>query len=458
MGTDLVSACIFCAGLLLGMDLTPRDGLSGQMGFSYATMARRYDVSPIRVDSSDVTPKFVLVGLGNAWPALDGLGAGTPACEWRARVAFGTSHDQQERKALDDLDRIVASGTGRYENFALLGPPEGGRPRLGRARRQPARRERHGPDQRGRAEPRARLRALALGLAGRRGRSAGATAGRGSRPRRPFAGRSRTATTRRSDRSRAPRATCSAPTRRCAGAARGGRCCCTARGCGATSTSTARASPISPTATPRCRRPSRRCAWASATPGRRRISSSPSTYDRQHLPFVSLAVLGTEQTAFDRGYDPDSTNDEFYFDLAFRYAVSPAIRLRVGVVVAWGAETVTAARRDRRAARPLARRAPARDLRRRAFDRDRLARDGALHRRRLRHRRRPPGNLLKSQRKRGTLAPSGLRSHLRLEPRRRRRVSRARKSRARRRDAARRPAVAVGQEPLDRRRRSGSST
>ncbi len=64
-----------------------------------------------------------------------------------------------------------------------------------------------------------------------------------------------------------------------------------------------------------------------------------STYDHQHLPFVAIAVLGTEQTAFDRGYDPDSTNDEFYFDLAFRYAVTPAIRLRVGVVVAWGAET-----------------------------------------------------------------------------------------------------------------------
>ena len=94
MGTDLVSACIFCAGWLLGMDLAPRDGLSGQMGFSYATMARRYDVSPIRVDASDVTPKFVLVGLGDAWPAPEGLGAGTPASEWQARVAFGTSHDQ----------------------------------------------------------------------------------------------------------------------------------------------------------------------------------------------------------------------------------------------------------------------------------------------------------------------------------------------------------------------------
>ncbi|HWZ84808.1 MAG TPA: hypothetical protein VN032_01320, partial [Thermoanaerobaculia bacterium] len=83
MGTDLVSACIFCAGWLLGMDLAPSNGLTGQMGFSYATMARRYDVTPERVDSSDVTPKFVLVGMGNAWPAAAGLGAGTPESEWR---------------------------------------------------------------------------------------------------------------------------------------------------------------------------------------------------------------------------------------------------------------------------------------------------------------------------------------------------------------------------------------
>ena len=30
MGIDLVSACIFCAGMLLGTDLTPRDGLVGR--------------------------------------------------------------------------------------------------------------------------------------------------------------------------------------------------------------------------------------------------------------------------------------------------------------------------------------------------------------------------------------------------------------------------------------------
>ena len=31
-----------------------------------------------------------------------------------------------------------------------------------------------------------------------------------------------------------------------------------------------------------------------------------ATYDRQHLPFVALAVLGTETVAFDSGWDPDS--------------------------------------------------------------------------------------------------------------------------------------------------------
>jgi hypothetical protein len=56
MGTELISACIFCAGLLLGSDLRPRNGLGAELGFSYATLARRYDVTENRVDGSDVTP------------------------------------------------------------------------------------------------------------------------------------------------------------------------------------------------------------------------------------------------------------------------------------------------------------------------------------------------------------------------------------------------------------------
>src|SRR5262249_23937638 len=49
----------------------------------------------------------------------------------------------------------------------------------------------------------------------------------------------------------------------------------------------------------------------------------------------------TEQLAFDRGYDTKSVNDEVYFDLAFRWAASPAIRIRLDVGLAWGSETVT---------------------------------------------------------------------------------------------------------------------
>src|SRR5215471_10931308 len=110
MGSDLVSACIFCAGLLLGHDLTPRPGFSGEMGFSYATLARRYDVTENRIDGSDVTPKFLLIGLGEAWPAQDGLGAGTPAGEWRVHIAFAPSHDEQELKQDVDVERILAKG------------------------------------------------------------------------------------------------------------------------------------------------------------------------------------------------------------------------------------------------------------------------------------------------------------------------------------------------------------
>ena len=113
MGSDLVSACIFCAGMLLGHDLAPRPGLSGDVGFAYATLARRYDVTDQRIDGSDVTPKFLLIGLGEAWPARDGLGAGTPASEWRVRIAFAPSHDEQELKADEDVERILTKGNDR---------------------------------------------------------------------------------------------------------------------------------------------------------------------------------------------------------------------------------------------------------------------------------------------------------------------------------------------------------
>ena len=119
-GVDLVTACVFCAGLLLGSDLPPRAGLSGDTGVSYATLSRRLDRTHGAFDVSDVTPKFVLVGVGEARPAAPGLGTGTPAAEWRARFAIGPSHDEQ-RFAFTDQTPVLTTGTGRYITFDALG-------------------------------------------------------------------------------------------------------------------------------------------------------------------------------------------------------------------------------------------------------------------------------------------------------------------------------------------------
>ncbi len=119
MGTDLLSACVFCAGLLLGSDLPPPPGYHAEVGFSYATAARRYRIADGRDDVSDVTPKLVLVGLGFARPAAEGLGAGTPRKEWAIRVALGPSHDEQEQTPFA-VSNTTATGTGRYENFAIV--------------------------------------------------------------------------------------------------------------------------------------------------------------------------------------------------------------------------------------------------------------------------------------------------------------------------------------------------
>lgn len=119
MGNDLVSACIFCAGLLLGTNLPPPPGYYSEVGFSYATAARRYETETGIEDVSDVTPKFVLVGFGGARQPADGMGAGTPEAEWRVRVALGPSHDEQEQLPYA-ITNTHATGTGRFENYALV--------------------------------------------------------------------------------------------------------------------------------------------------------------------------------------------------------------------------------------------------------------------------------------------------------------------------------------------------
>ncbi|HKA37302.1 MAG TPA: hypothetical protein VKH43_10820 [Thermoanaerobaculia bacterium] len=119
MGNDLVSACIFCAGLLLGTNLPPPPGYHVEAGFAYATAARRFETPQGGEDVSDVTPKFVLIGFGGARQPADGMGAGTPEAEWRARVALGPSHDEQSETPYS-ITNTNATGTGRYENYALV--------------------------------------------------------------------------------------------------------------------------------------------------------------------------------------------------------------------------------------------------------------------------------------------------------------------------------------------------
>ena len=87
---------------------------------SYATLSRRFDGIQGAFDVADVTPKFVLIGLGDATPAEAGLGTGTPASEWRARLALGPSHDEQ-RFLFTDQSPILTTGTGRYLDFDAVG-------------------------------------------------------------------------------------------------------------------------------------------------------------------------------------------------------------------------------------------------------------------------------------------------------------------------------------------------
>jgi hypothetical protein len=120
VGAELVSVCVFCASVLFRTELVPPAGISAEIAGSYGTIQRKYDTPPNVQDFSNITPKFVLIGLREARPAEGDLGAGTPAREWRARFALGPSHDDQDQRPLGALGHTTASGTGRYENIAAL--------------------------------------------------------------------------------------------------------------------------------------------------------------------------------------------------------------------------------------------------------------------------------------------------------------------------------------------------
>lgn len=338
MGSDLVSACIFCAGLLLGNDLAPRPGLSSDVGFSYATLARRYDVTDNRIDGSDVTPKFLLIGLGQAWPAPAELGAGTPASEWRVRIAFAPSHDEQELKADEDVERIASKGTGRYENFAGVA-----RFALGASNSLEVGGERRshkatdlinigGENQEFSEERSVTAERVDLGLGLRhRWKSWEAAAGLLWSKNSGF-----NATANSFHHASGTLWGWQAEARWLHGAwtalARGQR----VSGHFDVHRESFPAFADRDTVEPG--------SLEGYTLGVGYAWSKldllvSATYDRQHLPFVALAVLGTETVAFDGGFDPDSLVKEYFYEASLRYALSPAIRLRATLRFGWGSET-----------------------------------------------------------------------------------------------------------------------
>jgi len=338
MGLDLVSACVFCAGLVLGMDLPPRNGLGGEMGFSYATLARRFPVVGDGTDTSDVTPKFVLIGLGNARQPADGLGAGTPAFQWAFRVAFAPSHDEQFRGDIDS--RVIATGTGRYENFALLGripigPADSLELGINRRAESATDLVNLGGGDREFSEERSLSASRAdLGL-GWRHRWKGLEAAAAFRWTKPDGFNANA------------RYSVNASGGLFGGDAeirwRGGPWTVLLHGEAIGGSLTMRRS-LYPFEV--VREDSLSASFAAARLG---VGYTwpcaelflSARYDEQKLPFVSLAVLGEEAMALDRGLDATSLNKQVYTNLAFRYRFDSIIALRIGLGLAWGDETVS---------------------------------------------------------------------------------------------------------------------
>ncbi|HEY3202765.1 MAG TPA: hypothetical protein VGL03_03795 [Thermoanaerobaculia bacterium] len=340
MGSDLVSACVFCAGMLLGMDLPPRTGLGADIGFSYATLARRYQATPERVDSSDTTPKFVLIGLGGARAASELLGAGTPQLEWRIRVAFAAPHAEQELKASPDLARVAATGDGRYENFAVLGRlPLGARDSvelaIDRRFHQASQLVNIGEENHVFSEQRTYSAERIDAAAGWRHRWTDLEAAAALRWVKP-GGFNATANAFHD----------------VSGAFFGGDAEVRFRRGAWTlllhGERMAGSLDVHRESAPSfANRDSREPASLSAVrlgvgyAWPRTDFFLSATYDSERLPFVSLAVLGTETLAFDSGFDPDSRMHEYFWDLEARHAFTPSVRVRVSLRLAWGDETVT---------------------------------------------------------------------------------------------------------------------
>jgi hypothetical protein len=341
MGTDLFSACVFCAGMLLNVDLAPPRGYSGEIAAGYMTLQRQLTSGSTAIDDrSDVTAKLVAVGLRWTRMAEGELGAGTPVSEWRLRYAFPSSHDESAQKKSSPL-QLVATGSGRYENFVSLfrkSVGEADSVELGIEHRRHKITDLLTFD----SEPleftherdhiaeridfglgwRHRFRNLEVA-----GTFTGAHfQGKTDTPPSGVMGTGTILGGRVEVRGRKGPWTASLLAQAIGGdlkvSERYGR-----------------------TALTRFRRPS----WTEALTLslQRRIQTFDvmlsATADRSRLPFVSLAVLGSEQLAFDSGYHPDSRTRQWFFDLVIRHEVVPGVFPRFYFRFVHGSETVSLA-------------------------------------------------------------------------------------------------------------------
>jgi len=340
MGSDLASVCVFCAAALLGTGLSPLPGTSAELGGSYSTLQRRHDIDTARDDISNVTPKFVLVGLRRAEAAPDGIGAGTPAREWSVRLALAPSHDEQEQRPVGTLGRTTANGTGRYENFALLYRlPVASQDSIEAAWTRRSQKATDlvnlGQENYVVSEERSLAAERSDVAVGARRRFRGwevAAAARGARvdARNATAGANLDASGWIYGAGFEARF-------------RSGRWTLTAAG-EALSGHIEHHEESLPDFAPRdsSRRASFRTVSASVT---RSFSATEisvaAALDRALLPFVALGVLGTETTALEQGFHPESSAHETIVDLAVRQAVGSGVRLRLSLQAIYGKETVT---------------------------------------------------------------------------------------------------------------------
>jgi hypothetical protein len=321
------------------MGLPPPSGYHAEVGFSYATVGRHYEIAPGRGDVSDVTSKFVLVGFGGSRPPAVGLGAGTPEAEWGVRVALAPSHDEQEQTPFA-VTNTTATGTGRYENFAVLARyPLSARDSVEAAWN---RRTHKATDELDIGQERFVLseqRVLSaervdVGI-GWRHRWMGVEAALSARYARPSGSNTTAASDRISEgaiyggafevRARRGRWTLLASAERASGSIgvhEESQPAFTPRDFDSTATLEAYRFGIGYTA-------------------KTTEVFFQATYDRSRLPFVAFAVLGTEVSAFESGYHPESRANLYLWDLTIRQALVPGFRVKVLLRSSRGDETLT---------------------------------------------------------------------------------------------------------------------